>query len=100
MLGDHEVIRFATAVALASPPAPSPTTATTRFAPGAGVVPDVIVGGLLLGGTDVSPLEKVTDSVAEFVVLEPASLITAYADRVCCPSTQCAVGITKLKGLW
>ncbi len=77
-----------------SPPAPSPTAATTRFAPGAGAVPDVIVGGLLFDGTELCPLEKVSDSLVEFVLL--LSLITADTDSVWTPSTHFVVGSAKV----
>jgi len=55
-----------------------------------------MVGGLLFGGTELSPLEKVSDSLVGFVVLLVLSLMTADTDKVWTPSTHFVVGSAKV----
>ena len=79
-MGDHERMVFTTELAEGSPDAPSPTAATTKLAPGAGVVPEVIVGELVFGGTTVIPLANMTVSLVELVWLP--LLMTADTERL------------------
>src|SRR5690349_1985101 len=96
MFGFHEAIWPVTWASNASPPAPSPTAASTKGWPDGGVVPLTAPRWLLLTGGVVTPLLKVTLSGARSVRLP--SFIWAATSSRCGPSTQRAVGRVKVYG--
>src|SRR6266540_125768 len=98
MFGFHAVRRSDTAVALASPEAPSPPAASTNGVPAAGVVPCLIVNDEVFTGGVVTPLSNVAARDASW--LENPSRIDADAVRVCPPSSQRAEGSKKVYGAW
>ncbi len=91
-MGCHDAIMFVTSVSPLSPPAPSPTAASTNgpevgFVPGVGVNP---VGG---GGGLETPFEKLRATEVG-VDVKPSRSI-AEASSVWLPSTQLADGSVK-----
>jgi len=94
--GLSDAIRLVTLAALVSPPAPSPTAATIKGWPPAGL-PDVGVKVFVFTGGVLVPVLKITEILACWVV--KPSRIKDSTERVWVPSTHLLVGSVKVYGL-